>query len=59
MIPTQVDKDKIDISIIPYQGQYLKEQGGIKLGLSKWHSIIFMYDTESKSFKYKEIQNKG
>lgn len=59
MIPAQVLKDKINIGIIPYQGQYLEEKGGIKLSLSKWHSIIFMYDKESKSFKYKEIQNNG
>jgi hypothetical protein len=59
MTPAQVVEDKIDVSIIPYQGQYSQEQGGLRLGLSKWHSVIFVYDIESKSFKYKEIQNNG
>lgn len=59
MTPVQVTDSKIDIGVIPYQGQYSAEQGGLRLGLSKWHSIIFEYDQESNSFKYKTIQNNG
>ena len=55
MSPAQVIEDKIDISIIPFQGQYSVEGGGLRLGLSKWHSIIFVYDTDTKSFKYSEM----
>lgn len=59
MSPAQIVKNKIDVGIIPYQGQYSPEQGGLRLGLSKWHNVIFVYDEKSKSFKYKELQNNG
>jgi len=59
MSPAQVKDGEIEIRIIPYQGQYSPELGGLRLGLSKWHIIIFVYDDLSKSFKYKRMQNNG
>ena len=59
MAPAQVRDGLIDIGLIPYQGQYSEEQGGLRLGLSKWHSIIFEYNEATKSFDYKNIENNG
>lgn len=59
MSPAQIDKNKIDVGIIPYQGQFSAELGGLRLGLSKWHNVIFVFDEKSKTFKYKELQNNG
>ena len=56
MTPAQVTDAKIDIGVIPYQGQYTAETG-LRLGLSKWHSVIFDYDPNERKFVYKRIEN--
>ena len=57
MTPAQVKDDMIDIGVIPYQGQFSVDQGGLRLGLSKWHSVLFGYNSESNKFEYKRIEN--
>ncbi len=59
MTPAQVVDGKLDIGIIPYQGQFAAGQGGLRLGLSKWHSVIFEYNTKSGKFEYRRIDNNG
>ena len=56
MTPAQVTGGKIDIGLIPYQGRY-EPQSGLRLGFSKWHSIIFNFNPVSGKFEYESIQN--
>ena len=58
MTPALVNGAKIEIGIIPYQGQF-SPQTGIRLGLSRWYTIIFEYNPQTRRFEYRRLQNNG
>ncbi len=56
MTPALVIENRIEIGLIPYEGQY-SAQSGIRLGLRNWHNIIFEFNTQSGKFEYRRIDN--